>query len=299
MKAEVGKIKKPRKGLTMEQRHIMEGYAFISPWILGTIALFLVPMVQSIILSFSEITKLSGFVTDWVGIENYKKLFLEDVNFVDYLVGAVQDTLINTPIILIFSLVIAIMVNKKIKCRGFFRSAFFLPVLLGTGYVMDQILGRGVAEEAISTAQNAISPDGVLSYLGTDLVMMLNMFLTRITQIFWKSGVQILLFLSGLQGISPALYESSRCDGATEWEMFWKITLPLISPVILLNFVYTMIDSFTDSSNQLVQYILEQFKNQKFEYCAAIGWVYFLFVFIFVMIIFAIINRFTVNLGEK
>ncbi|MDO4562991.1 MAG: sugar ABC transporter permease [Clostridia bacterium] len=292
-------MRKYLDNMTMEQRRNLEGYGFISPWIFGTLFLFLIPLVQSIRLSFSEITQLSGYQMAWVGFENYRKLFLEDVNFIDYMTRAIQNTLINTPIIIIFSLVIAIMVNQKIKCRAFFRSAFFLPVLLGTGYVMDQLLGRGVAEEAVSAAQQVISPDGPLSYLGADLVMMLNQFLARITEIFWKSGVQILLFLSGLQSISPALYESAKCDGATSWEMFWKITLPLISPVILLNFIYTMIDSFTDSANPIVAYILEQSKSQQFEYGAAIGWIYFIFVFVFVMIVFGIINRFTVNLAEK
>jgi len=272
---------------------------FVSPWIIGSIFLFFVPMIQSIRLSFSEITKLAGFQMRWAGLANYKKLFITDVNFLPRLEESVVNTLVNTPIIIIFSLIIAIMINKDIKGRAFFRGAFFLPVLLGSGYIMKQLVGEGVVDEATSVATQFISPDGVLSYLGPQIVQMLNDLLLRITQIFWKSGVQIVLFLAGLQGISPSLYESSKCDGATEWEMFWKITLPLISPVILLNFVYTLIDSFTDQNNPIVAYILDQSKNQQYAYGAAMGWIYFIFVFTLAMIVFAVMKRFTINIGER
>jgi len=288
-----------KKGLNMQQRHIFEGFVFVSPWIIGSIFLFFVPMIQSIRLSFSEITKLAGFQMRWAGLANYKKLFITDVNFLPRLEESVVNTLVNTPIIIIFSLIIAIMINKDIKGRAFFRGAFFLPVLLGSGYIMKQLVGEGVVDEATSVATQFISPDGVLSYLGPQIVQMLNDLLLRITQIFWKSGVQIVLFLAGLQGISPSLYESSKCDGATEWEMFWKITLPLISPVILLNFVYTLIDSFTDQNNPIVAYILDQSKNQQYAYGAAMGWVYFIFVFTLAMIVFAVMKRFTINIGER
>ncbi|NLM49966.1 MAG: sugar ABC transporter permease [Clostridiaceae bacterium] len=288
-----------KKGLNMQQRHIFEGFVFVSPWIIGSIFLFFVPMIQSIRLSFSEITKLAGFQMRWAGLANYKKLFITDVNFLPRLEESVVNTLVNTPIIIIFSLIIAIMINKDIKGRAFFRGAFFLPVLLGSGYIMKQLVGEGVVDEATSVATQFISPDGVLSYLGPQIVQMLNDLLLRITQIFWKSGVQIVLFLAGLQGISPSLYESSKCDGATEWEMFWKITLPLISPVILLNFVYTLIDSFTDQNNPIVAYILDQSKNQQYAYGAAMGWIYFIFVFTLAMIVFAVMKRFTINIGER
>ena len=120
-------------------------------------------------------------------------------------------------------------------------------------------------------------------------------FLDRITLILWKSGVQIILFLAGLQGISSSLYEAAKCDGATQWEMFWKITLPMISPIILLNFVYTLVMYFTSSDNDLVGYILGQvFQNTQFARGAAMGWVYFLFVFVLCGVVFGV-----VRLGSK
>lgn len=286
--------------LNMQQRHVLEAYIFLSPWILGVLLFFLNPFLQSIRLSFSKITKLSGFEMKWIGTANYMKVFVWDVNFMPMFIKTIQTTLINLPIILVFSLFIAMLVNKPIRCKGLFRSVFFLPVLLGTGFVMKQLLGVNVDEGAMNMAKEIITPEGMLVYLGPRVIGTLNMFLNSITLILWKSGVQIILFLAGLQGISPSLYESARCDSATEWEMFWKITLPMISPVILLNFIYTLIDSFTDVSNPIVDYIINTgFKKQQYEYSAAIGWVYFIFVFALAALVFLVMRKRTYNAGER
>lgn len=136
--------------------------------------------------------------------------------------------------------------------------------------------------------------------LGPVISSVVQSFLDRITIVLWKSGVQIILFLAGLQGISTSYYEAARCDGATEWEMFWKITLPMISPVILLNFIYTMVSYFSSSDNALVEYILNQvFKNTQFGTGAAMGWVYFLFTFLLCAVVFVIMQRRVVNVGER
>ena len=215
----------------------------------------------------------------WVGLENYARAFLWDVDFLPMFGTVVKDTFINTIMIVVFSLMIAILVNKKIKFRGFFRGAFFLPVLLGTGYVMEQLLGINAEGPAMEMARGITIPEEFMRYLDPVVVSVLSGFLNRITYVLWKSGVQIILFLAGLQGISSSLYEAARVDSATEWEMFWKITLPMISPVILLNVIYTIIDSFTDTSNPIVDYVLDiGFTKSQFEYSAAISWLYFIFV---------------------
>lgn len=125
-------------------------------------------------------------------------------------------------------------------------------------------------------------------------------FLSTITVVLWKSGVQIILFLAGLQGIPGSLYEASRCDGATEWENFWKITLPIVSPIILLNFIYTMIDSFTDSSNAIIGSINHAIlNNQQLDVGAAMGWMYFAFTFVVCVISLVIMKKLTYNIGER
>lgn len=282
------KIKEGKKyrGLTMEKKRVLEAYFFIFPWLIGTLVFFLNPLISSIRLSFSEIVQLKGFVMEWVGLDNYEQIMMYDINFMPTFLEVVRDTLINTPLTLVFSLIIAMLINRPMVGRGFFRTAFFLPVLLGSGYVMDQLLQIGATGEV---GVGIALPTMLEGVLGATLSGVIQAFLDRITLILWKSGVQILLFLAGLQGISSSLYEAARCDGATQWEMFWKVTLPMISPIILLNFVYSMVSYFASSDNALIEYALKQvFTNKQFEKGAAMGWMYLAFVFVLCGVVFGI-----------
>lgn len=288
---------KKKKRLTMQGRKTLEAFMFLSPWLIGTVLFFVLAIISSVRLSFSEITQIKGFVMKWVGFDNYKNIFLWDIKFVPIFLTVIKDTLINTPITLVFSLLIAILINRPVVGRGFFRTAFFIPVLLGSGFVMNQLLG---IDSAGGVGIGIVIPDGIVSMLGPMISTVVQSFLDRITIVLWKSGVQILLFLAGLQGISSSLYEAAKCDGATEWEMFWKITLPMISPVILLNFIYTMVSYFSSSDNALVEYILfTVFKNTQFGRGAAMGWVYFLFIFVLCGIVFLFMKKRVFNIGEK
>ena len=153
---------------------------------------------------------------------------------------------------------------------------FFLPVVLGSGIVMEQLLGQGLNNELMEMVRKLILTPGVQLYLGNNIVDMVSVFLANITLVMWKSGVQILLILGGIQSISPSLYESAKIDSATEWEMFWKITLPMLTPILLITIVYTIVDSFADSTNQIIEYISQvMFEGSDFEYAAAMGWIYF------------------------
>lgn len=284
--------KKEKHGMTIKTRRSLEGLMFITPWLVGAALFFVFPLITSIRLSFSELTSLSGFEMKWNGIENYRYLIQESTTYIPNFLAQVKDTLIDTPITLVFSLIIAMLVNTDIKGRGFFRTAFFLPVLLGTGYVMKQLLS--VDMNGVITV-----PSGILQALGGSLAEMVTLFLSRITSVLWKSGVQIILFLAGLQGISSSLYEASRVDGATEWENFWKITLPLVTPIILLNFIYTMIDSFTDSGNQIMSDIQHCFTNGQLARGASMGWFYFAFTFVLCAVVLGVMSKLTFNQGER
>ena len=182
--------------------------------------------------------------------------------------------------------------------RGFFRTAFFIPVLLGTGYIMKQLLGMGVDGMTVTTG--ILVPKLIADLLGPSITEVVQGFLDRITVVLWKSGVQIVLFLAGLQGISGSLYEAARVDGATEWEMFWKITLPMISPVIMMNVVYTIVSFFTDTTNPLVDYIYKMnFTNQQFEYAAAMSWLYFIFALVLCLGSILLMRRHIYDSGTK
>lgn len=292
-------VKKHRRHLSMDRKRSLEALIFLAPWIIGLCLFFIRPIFVSVRLSFSEITRMKGFVMEGVGLQNYQYIFFYDINFVPMFLKTITNTLLNTPICLVFSLVIAILINRPMKGRGFFRAAFFIPVLLGAGYVMKQMLGMGADGATITTG--IMVPQLIADLLGHSLTEFLQGVLDRITVVLWKSGVQIVLFLAGLQGISSSLYEAARVDGATEWEMFWKITLPMITPVILMNLVYTIVNFFTDATNPIVDYIYQQsFGNpQQFAHGAAMGWVYFAFAFLLCVIVIGVMRRFVFVSGGK
>ncbi|MBR5110455.1 MAG: sugar ABC transporter permease [Clostridia bacterium] len=287
-----------RKRLGIDRRRSLEAYIFLIPWIIGVCLFFAYPIFVSVRLAFSDIVEFKGLKTTWVGLENFQYIFFFDINFVPTFLQVVYDTLLNTPLCMVFSLVIAILINRKMVGRGFFRTAFFIPVLLGTGYIMKQLLGMGVDGMTVTTGITV--PKLIADLLGVNITEVVQGFLDRITVVLWKSGVQIVLFLAGLQGISGSLYEAAKVDGATEWEMFWKITLPMISPVIMMNIVYTVVAFFVDTTNPMVDYIYKMnFTNQQFEYAAAMSWVYFIFALALCLACILLMRRHIYDSGAK
>ena len=286
------------KRLGIDRRRSLEAYIFLIPWLIGVCLFFAYPIFVSVRLAFSDIVEFKGLKTSWVGFENFRYIFFYDINFVPTFLKVVTDTLLNTPLCMVFSLIIAIFINRKMVGRGFFRTAFFIPVLLGTGYIMKQLLGMGVDGMTVTTG--ILVPKLIADLLGPSITEVVQGFLDRITVVLWKSGVQIVLFLAGLQGISGSLYEAARVDGATEWEMFWKITLPMISPVIMMNVVYTIVAFFTDTTNPLVDYIYKMnFTNQQFEYAAAMSWLYFIFALVLCLGSILMMRRHIYDSGAK
>ena len=286
--------------MSFSRRKSLTGYIFVGPWLLVGLVLLVYPFVFSLMLSFSELNNMDFSDMSFVGFENYKKAFVTDIDFLPYFWDTVSNTLINLPMIIITSLILAIMVSRNIKGQGFFRSMFFLPVLLGTGFVMNQLLGQGVDSSSMDVARGILMPDIVKEYLGPEVTEVIGEFFSRITMVLWKSGVQIIITLAGIQGIAVSLYEAARVDGATEWEMFWKITLPMISPVLLLSTVYTIVASTIEDS-KVVNYIVNTaFNGQsvKFEYSAAMGWIYFIFILALVGLVFAVMKPFVNRVAE-
>ena len=287
------------KATSFEKRKNRAGYVFLSPWLFATVFLLIYPVVFSFLMSFGNIKSLTSYNMTFAGFENYKEAFVVDDSFLPMLLSTVSTMLIDTPMILIFSLITAVILNRSFKLRSFFRLVFFLPVLLGTGYIMSQLLGQNVQSGSMEIARGMLLPANVQQYLGSTLTRYITDFFNRITLIMWNSGVQIVLFLSGLQGISPSLYEASRIDGASEWEIFWKITLPMTTPILLLNAVYTVI-SFAFEDNDLLNYIVSQgFEKNKFEYSSAMSWIYFSVVLILLGVIFAVISPFIKKMNNN
>ncbi len=278
-------LKRSQAEIKNQTRRTLEAMAFSLPWLIGLCVFFAYPLISSFRLSFSQITKIAGWEMKWVGFQNYVGLF-SDSNFTTAFMNSLKDMVIFVPAVVILSMIIAVLLNTKMAFRGIFRSIFFLPVLLGAGYILQQLLGENVdaaAAEAGYTMATEMTrgiemPRNLQVLLPESFVSVIEAIFSQITKILWRSGVQILIFLSGLQSISDSVYESARVDGATEWEMFWKITIPSLAPVTLLTIIYTIVDCATDTSSPIISLIVTTTSggdaNSNMGSAAAMSWLY-------------------------
>ena len=294
------------KGIKMsyEKRKAMYGYGFIALWFIGSIYFFIMPLVQSLIYSFHQTKVAEGGMqyTSGFTVKNYVDAFRKDQNYVPALTSMLKSTFLNTPLIIVFSVFIAVILNQKFKGRTLARAIFFLPVIIATGPVFDIITGNmstggySGGSEQFSTMFEANLVDQLLNFLGIynisdRLSNIINSLTTDIFNLVWNSGIQILLILAALQGISPASREAAQMEGATSWEFFWKITLPTISPMILASVVYTVVDSFVDPGNKVMTIVLNKSTNWQHGYSAAMAWAYFAIIGVCLAIIVAILNK--------
>jgi ABC-type sugar transport system permease subunit len=293
-----------RSKLSYERRKSLYGYGFIALWFLGTIYFFIMPLIESFIYSFNKTSvEAGGMQMKFIGFQNYVNAFRKDQDYTLALVNMLKNTALKTPLILIFSIFIALILNQKFHGRTFARAVFFLPVIIATGPVMSIINGNmstggySGGSEQFSSMFEADLVDQLLNFLGIynisdTLTDTINSLTTDIFNLVWNSGIQILLILSALQGISPASKEAAQMEGATSWEFFWKITLPHISPMILASVVYTVVDSFVDTENEVMTIVLNKASSWEHGYSAAMAWAYFAIIAVCLAIIVAIINKF-------
>lgn len=273
--------------LSYERKKQFMGWVFVLPWLIGLVYFFLIPAGYSIMNSFCRLEFAPGKMSfTFVGLEYYKQALFSNQYTIPTLVQSVVDLFYQVPLVIVFSMFVAIILNQKFTGRIFLRGIFFLPLITASGIVLSVMKGDVFAQTMISgEADSALFKvtsiqDLLLSSgLPAEIVQYIFEFINNIFDLVWKSGIQILLFLSGLQTISGSLYEAAEVEGATAWEIFWKITLPMLSPIILLNFIYSIIDSFTDSaSNTVMMNINNLSKALQFGESAALSWVYFLMV---------------------
>ena len=283
-----------QKFWNLKRKESMKGYLFILPWLIGAAALFAFPIYRSIEMSFSEIINVLDYTVEFVGFKNYEKALTGDTEFLTSLFNNIKEMLQTVPFVNVFSLIIAVMLNRKFKGRTLFRAFFFLPVILGSGYAMSMLMNQGVDSGAMETVKEVLIPRQVAIYLGEDITAAISTFLNLISTILWKCGVPIVIYLAGLQGVPSSLYEAARVDAATEWEMFWLITLPMITPMMLLNMVFTVVDSFNDSQNWLLRYIERtSFSGSyDYEYAAAMAWIFFVWIIFLIAVIFLVMRPF-------
>ena len=309
--------KRRRKIASLDRRKARAGWLFVLPFLIGFVLIYLPMVWQSIQISFSHTKFLTGgaYKIEWVGMQNYIDALQVDPKFTQVLLEGLGSLAIDIPAILIFSLFMAIMLNQKMVGRAVFRSIFFIPVVLSTGIMevisaMDVLgdymeSGEGIDDGSGKATETLVSVDDLALLfanmkVGDDLIKIVTQIVNNIFDIVNRSGVQMLIFLAALQSISPAIYESCKIDGATSWETFWKITLPMISPMILVNGVYTIIDSFTTESNPVMVYVQTVYSdgtganygNKASSISTAMSWIYFAIVGLIVALIAAIMSGF-------
>ena len=266
--------KKKRRAASLDKKKARGGWWFVLPFVIGFLLDYLPILWDSVRFSFYHVSSQAGggMILDWVGLENYTDALFVNPDFVQTLISGLGQMAFDIPAIVIFSLFMAVLLNTKMRGRAAFRAIFFMPVVLSTGFMASLEASNALSSYMDSTSgmndgSGRSTSSDIISVLdfeklfdqmkvGTEIVHVVISMINNIFDIVTRSGVQMLIFLAGLQSISPAIYESCQIDGASGWETFWKVTFPMISPMILVNAVYTIIDSFTAESNEVMQAII-------------------------------------------
>ncbi|MCJ8012605.1 sugar ABC transporter permease [Paenibacillus sp. KQZ6P-2] len=277
---------KKRLGLTMRARHIVQGYSFISIWIVGFFLFMAIPLFRSLMFSFQDLKIMSGGLeATQVGLKHYNNAFTVDTSFVPRLITSFTNIVIQVPLTLVFAMFSALLLNRKLLGRIAFRGIFFLPVIIASGAVLKKLMGQGATRLPIFDQVDLVGK--LIDYVPGQILFPLLKMMDAITLIMWDSGVQILIFLAGLQSISTTLYEAAKCDGATPWESFWKVTFPMIVPMILVNTLFSIVSSFTKVDNSVMDYIQYiVFNKSDYGYASSLGWIYFVFIFLVIGAVF-------------
>lgn len=295
-------MKKRKKYAGLQKRKAISGYLFISPFIIGFLAFMVVPLFQSLYMSFCEV-QLSpeGVTNTYIELDNFIQAFTVDTEFNRMLVEEISRMAINSVAIMVFSFFVALILNQKFRGRALVRAIFFLPVILSSGVILgvetDNALLASVesmVEETtnVASVSDALQTILITSGVGARAFEAVFDIVDGIYDVAIASGIQIIIFLSGLQTISDSMYEAASIEGCTAWESFWKITLPMISPMILVNWVYTVVDFCMRSDNELIEKISEQMIAYiNYGFASAMSWVYFLVILAIIGVTSLIISK--------
>ena len=295
-------VKEIRKPRGIESRKARTGFYFILPWLIGIVIFFLSPLIQSILFSFADV-KLgmgTGLELDFLGAENYSYIFSKDGDFTRNLRNSITSFAYSMPIIVILSLIFACVLNQRFKGRLFARALFFLPVIIASGVVMQLINSSGYGEPVTMTLgstnsymSDMIDFNEVLGKMGfsAQIISFFSIYISKIFTLIWSIGVQTILFISGLQTIPVQLYEVSKVEGATKWEEFWYITVPMLKNIIFLVIIYTMVELCLAKDNSVITQAYNLMQVQVYGRSSAMLWVYFAAAFAFSGVILLLYNR--------
>lgn len=296
------------KRLSLTRRKARTGFCFCLPFLIGFVCFFLGPVIQSVVYAFSSFRLVpGGMEKTFVGLENFRRAFMVDLDYVPALLSSLTSMPVQLIFILIFSFFIANVLNQKFHGRALMRAIFFLPVIITSGVLYQLQTGNqllGMANTTLNStpdmytdALNLSESLGDMLYtyfqFGPQFFEYIQLAVSQIYFITISSGVQILIFLAGLQTISPSVYEAAAIEGATGWESFWKITFPMMSPMILVGAVYTVIDILGGPSNGIMARCFTlAFPKMEFGFSLAMMWFYLVIIFAVLAIVGGIVSRF-------
>ena len=285
------KIVKRKNQASLESNMAKKGFWFILPWFIGFLLFFVYPALMSIWYTFSTASPIDdieggffNYINDkFVGLENMSDIWLVNTDFKNNLFDSIGSFFYSLPIIILLSLVFALVLNQNFRGRLLARAVFFIPVIVASGVVISYLNGDTNAQQLLESSEgsgsmyNSFSFAEMLENLGlpSAITERLNEYISSIFTLVWSSGVQTILFLAGLQAISPAYYEAANVEGATKWEIFWFITFPMLSNIMVLNVIYTCIDIFTSNTNSVMQQAYIYIKTTNYNKSSAIMWSYF------------------------
>jgi ABC-type sugar transport systems, permease components len=278
-------------------QHNTAGYLFISPWLIGFLLLTLWPILQSLYLSFTEYSLLDSPV--WVGTDNYSTITTSDRLFVKSLVVTFTFVLFAVPIKLLFSLLVAMLLNKNVKGMSIYRTLIYFPSLIG-GSIAVAALWRNMfgLEGYINHILSWFGIQGIGWIANPDTALG-----TLILLNAWQFGSTMVIFLAGLKQIPKDLYESASVDGAGAFRKFYNITLPMLSPVMFFNLVLGIINAFQmftsafvitngGPANSTYMYVLflyeKAFRQYQMGYASALAWILLLIIGVFTLINFTV-----------
>ncbi len=274
-------IKRKKKGVeALKSRY---GRLFVLPWEIGLVLFFVIPLISSIIYSFCNVSIVSGGVkTEFVGFYWYNYAINKDATYMTDLKNAISSFLVQVPIIIALSLILAIILNQKFKGRMIARAIFFLPVIIATGVIIGYLTKAGMvlgdtSGEAANAYSNMINFDQILGNLGLpkEINDLISGYIGSVFNLLWSCGVQIILFISGLQTIPDQLYEVARVEGCSKWEEFWYITFPMLGQQTLLVMIYTMIERITAKSYVMASAYKLMSEQTVYDRSSAMLWLYF------------------------
>ncbi len=289
--------KKKHRGI--EELKSRYGVMFITPWIIGMVLFFVFPIFQSIYFGFSQIKiDENGVTTFFDGLKNYNEILMKDANYLNDLLDAFSSMLISLPFILIVSVVLALLLDGKYKGRIFFRGLYFLPVIITSGVVLELFL-TAASSNATETAVSSTVSFGMIDFeailkglkMPAGLEKFISSALSNIFMLVWQSGIQTILIIAGLQSIPELLYEVAKVEGATKWETFWFITLPMLMRTMLLVVIFTIIELVSTNTNRIIIRSYEQFNAMEYGIGSAMLWFYYAIVGVFLCLFFVVYKK--------